>query len=132
MKPWHGFHFGCHLPVCAAVGGESRPPSLIAPVYARVSRILQGTFAQTLFYVMLALKLALLEHLPPKSLKALPRPPQSPHSVGSDVFRADVAANEDVVGIGDWETFHTIDTSVARRFSLRLSRKDSPWLPHFG
>ncbi len=102
--------------LAGAVRG-ARP--FLAPLYAISARVGNTSFVD--------LKISLeffAEWLEDEPMK----PPCDPPAVAGEVFRVDAMASDQGIMIGGWETFETTDPSLARWFSIEISRKNSPWL----
>ena len=95
----------------------------LAPLYAVAARVGNTSFVELHMAVKIAMEFFL------DWLEAEPmRPPAPPPGVAGEVFRVDAMASEQGICIGGWETYESSDPSLARWFSVELSRSNCPWL----
>ena len=95
----------------------------LAPLYAVASRVGNTSFVELHMAVKIAMEF-FLDWLESEPMK-LPAPPPG---VAGEVFRVDAMASEQGICIGGWETYESSDPSLARWFSVELSRSNCPWL----
>ena len=95
----------------------------LAPLYATSARVAPTSFMALHLAVKLALEFfsTVIAQRPRKVVSSLPR-------VLGEIFRVDAMADQDGIAIGGWESFGGIPTSEARWFSLKLTKRNAPWL----
>lgn len=100
---------------------HSRP--FLALIYRWTSKIGAGSFTAIPLAVQLTLRFFLeaIKAAPLRAPRAVPRP-------GGEIFRVDAKADAGVVSIGGWESFSGCPPNRARWFSVKLTRKNAPWI----
>lgn len=106
--------------LAGAISG-ARP--FLAPLYAVASRVGGSSYVE----LHLAIKLALAffaSWVSKEPMRRMRMPPR----VAGEVFRIDAAADQDGISIGGWEVYGGLRSEEARWFSVRVTRKNCPWL----
>ena len=95
----------------------------LAPLYATSARVGPTSFVTLHMAVKLSLTFfkMVVSEKPRKIVSSLPR-------VLGEVFRVDAMADQDGIAVGGWESYNGRSPSQARWFSLKLTKKNAPWL----
>ena len=95
----------------------------LAPLYAVSSRVGGSSYVE----LHLAVKLAIKFFTDWVSGEPMKEPRRAP-KVAGEVFRIDAAADQDGISIGGWEVYGGKSPEEARWFSVKVTRKNCPWL----
>ena len=90
---------------------------------ATSARVAPTAFVTLHMAVKLALEFfgTMVVQKPRKVVSSLPR-------VLGEVFRVDAMADQEGIAVGGWESYGGVPTAEARWFSLKLTKKNAPWL----
>ena len=104
-------------------GAISGVRPFLAPLYAISSRVGGSTYVEMHMAVKLAISFFShwIQAEPMRSLR-------SPPTTSGEVFRVDAVADHDGISIGGWEVYGGVTTKQARWFSVKVTRKNFPWL----
>ena len=104
----------------AALAG-ARP--FLAQLYAVSSRVGGSSYVELHLAVKLAIRF-FTSWVAEEPMKE----PRKPPKVAGEVFRIDAAADQDGISIGGWEVYGGKTPLEARWFSVKVTRKNCPWL----
>ena len=106
--------------LAGAIAG-ARP--FLAPLYAVSSRVGGSSYVELHLAVKLAIKF-FMDWVAGEPMKEPRRTPK----VAGEVFRIDAAADQDGICIGGWEVYGGKLPKEARWFSVKVTRRNCPWL----
>ena len=95
----------------------------LAQLYAVSSRVGGSSYVELHLAVKLAIRF-FTSWVAEEPMKE----PRKPPKVAGEVFRIDAAADQDGISIGGWEVYGGKTPLEARWFSVKVTRKNCPWL----
>ena len=104
-------------------GAVSGVRPFLAPLYAVASRVGGTSYVEMHLAVRLAISFFnfWIQQEPMRELRRAP-------VTSGEIFRVDAAADQDGISIGGWEVYGGVSPKEARWFSLKITRKNFPWL----